>query len=497
MIAYMIKALSFFKKEFYDVWRQPRLILSLVGGPLLVLAAFGATFESGNPFVRIVLVWPENGIPGISQTQASNYLSSNFYLVKVTSDENEAMQMLEEGQTDVVQIVPEFASAIGGDERPKIRFISQAIDPNAEAWIRSLGFGELNYINKQLLLNEADLAQKQAKDSDRSLESVKGAFTQLRDELVSLNTERTTAAVGELKTVLSQLRNVLPPESLAQANVSPELSKLHHDIDILSDDLDELDQALRDGDQAGRIERLDNVIQEIETLRGTIAIFVATPSVNIITPVRDSYTNLRGNAYSLVIFFAPAVLALLIQQLAITLASLGLVRERQMGSFEMFRVSPLRFSQILVGKSLAYIGFSSASGVILTGLLTLLKVPFPSHPLYFLATLILLATASVAIGLLISAVSRTDSQAVQLSMLVLLLSIFFTGFFLPITGFKWPAMIITLLIPMSYAVESFQQLMLAGNLPNGGNIVALAVVALLAYGIVFMIMARQYRKISD
>jgi len=497
MITYIIKALSFFKKEFLDVWRQPRLILSLVGGPLLVLAAFGATFQSGNPFVRVVLVWPENGIPGVNQSQATSYLKRNFYLVKVTNDENEAMQMLEDGQTDVVQIVPEFASAVGGDERPKIRFISRVIDPNAEAWTRSMGFGELNYINKQLLLHEAGLAQDQAKVSDQSLENARQEFTQLRENLVSLDVEHTTATINELKSVLAQLRSVLPPESLAQANISPELNKLHHDIDILSDDLNDLSQAVDDGDQKVQIERLDNVISEIDDLRGTIAVFVATPSDRIISPVGDSYTNLRGKPYSLVIFFTPAVLALLIQQLAITLASLGLVREQQMGSFEMFRVSPLRFSQILLGKSLAYILFSTISGLFLTLLLRLLKVPFPSHPLYFLATLILLATSSVGIGFLISAVSRTDSQAVQLSMLVLLLSIFFTGFFLPITGFRWPALVIALLIPMSYAIESFQHLMLAGDLPNGGNVVALAVVALLAFGIVLMIMKRQYRKIAE
>jgi len=53
--------------------------------------------------------------------------------------------------------------------------------------------------------------------------------------------------------------------------------------------------------------------------------------------------------------------------------------------------------------------------------------------------LVLVATASVGIGFLISAFSRTDSQAIQLTMLALLLSIFFKGFFLPITGFTRPA----------------------------------------------------------
>jgi len=224
---------------------------------------------------------------------------------------------------------------------------------------------------------------------------------------------------------------------------------------------------------------------------------VATPAENIITPIQETYTNLRGSAYSMVIFYAPAVLALLVQQLAITLAALGLVRERQMGSFEMFRVSPLKFSQILIGKSLAYILYVTVAGIILTALLTLLKVPFPAYLGQYLALLVLLATASVGIGFLISATSRTDSQAIQLTMLVLLLSIFFTGFFLPITGFTWPAWIIAILIPMTHAINGFQSLLLAG-IPVSSDIwVIMLIISLLAFGFVALVMRRQYKKVLD
>ena len=498
MIAYLIKAFSFFVKEFHDVRRQPALMVSLVGGPLLVLAAFGATFRSANPFVRVVLVWPEAGVPGISQEQAVKFISSNFYLVKVTSDETEAMQMLDRGQTDVVQIVPQAEIGMGSDqERPEIQVISRTIDPNAEAWIRSLSYGELNFINQQLLAQEADLAQEKAREVAGSLLGAQQEFEQLRQDFDPQQIERAGDVITELRPVLLELLSFLPPESLAQANLAPELSKLYRDIEILSDDLDELERVLRQGELVNQIERLDSTTEEIGNLRGTIDLFVETPPENIITPIRETYTNLRGNAYSLVIFYAPGVLALLVQQLAITLASLGLVRERQMGSYEMFRVSPLKFSQILVGKSLAYILYVTLAGVILTALLSLLKVPFPAYPVQYFVLLVLLATASVGIGFLISAVSRTDSQAIQLTMLVLLLSIFFTGFFLPITGFAWPAWIIALLIPMTHAIEAFQNLMLAGNLSNSASMVALALIALLAYGLVSLIMRRQYRKVLD
>lgn len=498
MIAYLIKAISFFIKEFHDVRRQPRLMISLVGGPLLVLAAFGATFRSANPFVTTVLVWPEKGIPGVSQDQAASFIGSNFYLAKVTTDKAEAMGMLDRGEVDVVQIVPEFGPATEENaDRPELQIISRAIDPNAEAWTRSLGYGEMNFINQQLLSQEAKLAQDKAREISGSLDDAHQAFSELGQELSTEKIERTLLISQELRSSLVELLKVLPPESLAQANLSPELNNLYRDIHVLSDDLDELTSVLTQGDLAAQIDRLKSTTEEIEILQGTVDSFVGTPSDAIISPVKETYTNLRGGAYSLVVFYAPAVLALLVQQLAITLASLGLVRERQMGSFEMFRVSPLRFSQILLGKSLAYILFVTSAGVVLTALLTLLKVPLPAYPGQSLLLLVLLATAAVGIGLLISAFSRTDSQAIQLTMLVLLLSIFFTGFFLPISGFMWPAWIIAIFIPMTHAIEGLQNLMLSGSAAGSGVWIGLGLIIFFSYGLVSLVMRRQYRKVLE
>jgi len=498
MIAYLTKAISFFTKEIHDVRRQPRLMIGLVGGPLLVLAAFGATFRSANPFVSAVLVWPEKGIPGVSQEQAAQFIGSNFALIKVTTDRNEAMQMLDRGDVDVVQVVPEIGlNPEDTTSRPEIQIFSRTIDPNAEAWTRSLAYGEMNFINQQLLSQEANQAQAKAREVAGYLSSTQQDFERLRQNLNPQEIERAERVSRELRSALVELLAFLPPESLAQANISPELSKLYRDIQILSDDLDELDQALSQGDVVNQVERLDSAADEIENLRGTIDLFVAIPPENIISPIQETYTNLRGSAYSLVIFYAPAVLALLVQQLAVTLASLGLVRERQMGSFEMFRVSPLKFSQILLGKTLAYIVFVTIGGLILTALLTLLKVPLPAYPVQYLILLVLLATASVGIGFVISATSRTDSQAIQSTMLVLLLSIFFTGFFLPIAGFNWPAWIIALFIPMTHAIDGFKELMLAGQRVNSGVWIGLTLIIVLSFGLVSLIMRRQYRKVLN
>jgi ABC-2 type transport system permease protein len=290
---------------------------------------------------------------------------------------------------------------------------------------------------------------------------------------------------------------VLPPLSLAQANLAPELSTLYRDIDILLDDLSEFEEVSGSAGFEIKINRMQKAIGEIGDLRLSIKTFVDTPAENIISPIQETYTNLRGSPYPLVIFYAPSVLALLIQQLAITLASLGLVRERQMGAFEMFRVSPLRFSEILVGKSITYVLYVTIVGLILTGLLTLINVPFPFNLVEFLLLIVLTATASVGIGSLISAVARTDSQAVQFTMLILLLSIFFTGFFLPITGFQWPAWIIWALLPMSAAIQGFEDYLLVGSSTSPLVWIVLGIITLLAYGLVGLIMRRQYRKVLD
>ena len=272
---------------------------------------------------------------------------------------------------------------------------------------------------------------------------------------------------------------------------------MHSDLELVLDDLDELEQVLDSEEITPKIERLENIAEEIDNLQGSVNLFATTPPENIITPFRETYTNLRGTAYSLVIFYVPAVFALLIQQLSISLGSLGLVRERQMGSFEIFRVSPLKFSQILFGKLLAYVTYVTFAGIILTLLLQLINVPLPVNLVEYLILLIVLAVASVGIGFLISATSRTDSQAIQLSMLVLLLSIFFTSFFLPITGFEWPAWIIAVLLPMTHAITGFQNLVLSGQSVGFFVWLGLGIIIFVAYGLVFLIMRRQYRSTLD
>jgi ABC-2 type transport system permease protein len=77
---------------------------------------------------------------------------------------------------------------------------------------------------------------------------------------------------------------------------------------------------------------------------------------------------------------------------------------------------------------------------------------------------ILLFTA-LGPGFLISLISQTDTQAVQYSMLLLLASIFFSGFMLDLRLIKAPITILAWSLPATYGIKTLQDIMLRGLPP--------------------------------
>jgi len=81
---------------------------------------------------------------------------------------------------------------------------------------------------------------------------------------------------------------------------------------------------------------------------------------------------------------------------------------------------------------------------------------------YVLAVVVLLFT-SLGVGFLISLISETDTQAVQYSMLLLLASIFFSGFFLDLRLMKEPITFLAWSLPATYGIRMLQDIMLRGS----------------------------------
>ena len=187
----------------------------------------------------------------------------------------------------------------------------------------------------------------------------------------------------------------------------------------------------------------------------------------IARPTTAETDNIAPTEPNVLSFFGPAVFALVIQHLAVTLAALSMVRERLSGQVDRFRVAPVSSMELLVGKYIAYavlsVAVSAIVGVLLVGVL---GVPLLGSIGLVVGIVLLLTFASLGYGLLISLVADSERQAVQLSMLILLASVFFSGFVLPVTDFEPWMQYVAYGLPVTHGIETLQQLMLRGEVSD-------------------------------
>lgn len=219
------------------------------------------------------------------------------------------------------------------------------------------------------------------------------------------------------------------------------------------------------------------------------------PPEVIAAPTKVNVTNVAPSEPSVVGFAAPAALALMLQHMAVTLTALSFVRERLSGAMEMFRISPVNSLELVLGK---YLGLGIVSAVIaaISGVLlvTVLGVPLLGSPWAVAAVIALLVFASLGIGLIISVVSDSERQAVQLALLLLLASVFFSGFVLPVSEFHEGVQYLAYLLPVTHGIKLLQDFMLRGETTAWWQLGVLAALALIFLLLTVVLLRRQMRN---
>jgi ABC-2 type transport system permease protein len=214
----------------------------------------------------------------------------------------------------------------------------------------------------------------------------------------------------------------------------------------------------------------------------------------VAAPTEARLANLAPRSPTVTSYFGPAVLALILQHLAVTLVSMSLVRERSSGVMELFRIAPVTAAEVLAGKVLAFglLGFVVA-GLTVVLMVTFLGVPSFADPGALAGVVGLLLLASLGLGLLIAVVSDSERQAVQLSLLVLLASVFFSGFVLAIDQFTPPVRALAYALPVTHGIQLLQDLMLRGTTNDLWQAGALGVIAAVTLLAAWLLMRRNMR----
>jgi ABC-2 type transport system permease protein len=184
----------------------------------------------------------------------------------------------------------------------------------------------------------------------------------------------------------------------------------------------------------------------------------------VAAPTKATVDNVAQSRPTVVQFFGPAVLALILQHMSVTLIALSLVRERTGGLFEIFRISPISTIELLAGKLIAFGLFSGAIALLTVALLVLgFGVPMLGDPGWLALVVLLLIAASLGLGLVVAALSDSEPHAVQLSLLVLLASVFFSGFVLAIDQFSEPVRSVFYALPVTNGIRLIGDFMFRGG----------------------------------
>ncbi|HET7029830.1 MAG TPA: ABC transporter permease [Candidatus Limnocylindrales bacterium] len=184
----------------------------------------------------------------------------------------------------------------------------------------------------------------------------------------------------------------------------------------------------------------------------------------IAAPAQAVVNNVAPATPTVVQYFGPAVLALILQHMAVTLIALSVVREKTSGLFELFRISPITTAELIAGKLIAFALFAGLIALITIGVLIAgFGVPNLADPAWIALVAGLLIASSLGLGLLIAAVSDSEPQTVQLSLLVLLASVFFSGFVLAIDEFSEPIRSLIYALPVANGIRLFEDFMFRGG----------------------------------
>ncbi|NTU71234.1 MAG: ABC transporter permease [Coriobacteriia bacterium] len=159
----------------------------------------------------------------------------------------------------------------------------------------------------------------------------------------------------------------------------------------------------------------------------------------------------------------PGLIATVLMISVMSIMSQAVVRERARGTLEQMMVTPLTRGEYLLGKITPYVGIAivQMSFVAAIGRFWF-QVPFNGNIVTVAVGLGIFTFTSIGMGLLVSLVSKTQQQAQQMTMFVLLPSMVLSGFMFPIESMPANVVPLTYFIPLRYALVVLRASFLKG-----------------------------------
>jgi len=159
----------------------------------------------------------------------------------------------------------------------------------------------------------------------------------------------------------------------------------------------------------------------------------------------------------------PAEMGIMLYFVAACVASLGIARERERGTWEQLLVTPMRPLEIVIGKALpaipiAYTVFVMMLTVSLVGFGLPMRGSWP----LLLAVVFLYILVELCVGVLMSALSKTQIQAVLMVVVLMMLEFIFSGYIFAVDTMPKAIQVLSNFVPMKHGMNMQRSIFLRG-----------------------------------
>lgn len=164
-------------------------------------------------------------------------------------------------------------------------------------------------------------------------------------------------------------------------------------------------------------------------------------------------------------FLVPGLIGFLLMLTAVLSTALSVVREKERGTMEQLRVAPLRTFELILGKTIPYLGISLlATFIILLAARLLFGVTIRGPHLDLLVAVLLYLFGALGFGLLISTIAHTQALAFQAGLIASMLpAILLSGFIFQIRIMPAWLQVVTYLVPARYFLVILRGIILKGE----------------------------------
>jgi ABC-2 type transport system permease protein len=166
-----------------------------------------------------------------------------------------------------------------------------------------------------------------------------------------------------------------------------------------------------------------------------------------------------------VYMFVPGVMAMILMLISAFMTSITITREKESGTMEILLVSPLKPSQIIIGKVMPYVLLSFMSSILIIFLgIFVFKMPVQGNFILLLAESLLFIILALCLGILISTIAKNQQTAMMMSMVALMLpTILLSGFVFPIENMPKILQWLSVIMPPKYYIIIVKNIMLKGT----------------------------------